>query len=48
MSQAPLFSLPHLTVSQLTFRIRKLLEGDPELQDVWVDGELSNVSRPAS
>ncbi len=48
MLQSPLFSLPHLTVSQLTFRIRKLLEGEPELQDVWVDGELSNVSRPAS
>jgi exodeoxyribonuclease VII large subunit len=37
-----------LTVSQLTFRIRKLLEDDPELQDVWVAGEISNLSRPAS
>lgn len=37
-----------LTVSQLTFRIRKLLEEDPELQDVWVTGEISNLSRPAS
>lgn len=37
-----------LTVSQLTFRIRKLLEGSPELQDVWVTGEISNLSRPAS
>lgn len=37
-----------LTVSQLTFRIRKLLEDNPELQDVWVAGEISNLSRPAS
>lgn len=37
-----------LTVSQVTFRIRKLLEGTPELQDVWVSGEISNLSRPAS
>ncbi|NOH03724.1 MAG: exodeoxyribonuclease VII large subunit [Chloroflexi bacterium] len=37
-----------LTVSQLTFRIRKLLEDDPQLQDVWVTGEISNLSRPAS
>jgi exodeoxyribonuclease VII large subunit len=46
--QPTLFSTNHLTVSQLTFRIRKLLEGDPELQDVWVEGEISNLSRPAS
>lgn len=37
-----------LTVSQVTFRIRKLLEDNPELQDVWVTGEISNLSRPAS
>ncbi len=46
--QPSLFSSIHLTVSQLTFRIRKLLEGDLELQDVWVEGEISNLSRPAS
>ncbi len=45
--QPSLFS-ETLTVSQLTFRIRKLLEDDPELQDVWVTGEISNLSRPAS
>src|SRR3990172_2155176 len=48
MSQPSLFSSTHLTVSQLTFRVRKLLEGDLELQDVWVEGEISNLSRPAS
>jgi exodeoxyribonuclease VII large subunit len=37
-----------LTVSQLTFHIRKLLEGEPELQDVWVSGEISNLSKPNS
>jgi exodeoxyribonuclease VII large subunit len=37
-----------LTVSKLTFFIRKLLEEDEVLQDVWVQGEISNLSRPAS
>ena len=46
--QPTLFSSIHLTVSQLTFHIRKQLEDDPTLQDVWVDGEISNLSRPAS
>ncbi|MBI5841664.1 MAG: exodeoxyribonuclease VII large subunit [Chloroflexi bacterium] len=46
--QPSLFSSAHLTVTQLTLRVRKLLEGDLELQDVWVEGELSNFSRPAS
>jgi exodeoxyribonuclease VII large subunit len=46
--QPTLFSSLHLTVSQLTFRIRKMLEGDPQLQDVWVEGEISNLSKPNS
>ena len=36
------------TVSKLTFYIRKLLEENEVLQDVWVQGEISNLSRPAS
>jgi len=36
------------TVSKLTFQIRKLLEENEILQDVWVQGEISNLSRPAS
>ncbi len=36
------------TVSRLTFYIRKLLEENEVLQDVWVQGEISNLSRPAS
>jgi exodeoxyribonuclease VII large subunit len=36
------------TVSKLTFFIRRLLEENEVLQDVWVQGEISNLSRPAS
>jgi len=42
-------SIPQtFTVSKLTFEIRKLLEDNEILQDVWVQGEISNLSRPAS
>jgi exodeoxyribonuclease VII large subunit len=51
MSQMPLFN-PNLpaswTVSDLTRYLRELLESDEQLQDVWVTGEVSNLSRPAS
>jgi exodeoxyribonuclease VII large subunit len=46
--QPPLFSAQQWTVSKLTFYIRRLLEEDAVLQDVWVQGEISNLSRPAS
>ena len=36
------------TVSKLTFHLRKLLEEDEILQDVWVQGEISNLSHPTS
>jgi exodeoxyribonuclease VII large subunit len=36
------------TVSQLTGRIRRLFEDDPDMGDVWVEGEVSNFSRPSS
>jgi exodeoxyribonuclease VII large subunit len=36
------------TVSQLTGHIRCLFEDDPEMGDVWVEGEVSNFSRAAS
>jgi exodeoxyribonuclease VII large subunit len=48
MSQIPLFETPRLTVTEVTRRVRRLLEGDAALQDVWVQGEISNFSRPAS
>ncbi len=46
--QPTLFSSACFTVSQLTLHIRRALENDPQLQDVWVEGEISNLSRPAS
>jgi len=46
--QPSLFSTQQWTVSSLTFYIRKLLEENEILQDVWVQGEISNLSRPAS
>ncbi|MDQ3007295.1 MAG: exodeoxyribonuclease VII large subunit [Chloroflexota bacterium] len=46
--QSTLFSTQQWTVSRLTFYIRKLLEENEILQDVWVQGEISNLSRPAS
>ncbi len=46
--QPTLFSTQQWTVSRLTFYIRRLLEENEVLQDVWVQGEISNLSRPAS
>jgi exodeoxyribonuclease VII large subunit len=48
MEQMPLFQPAHWSVTELTRRVRLLLDTDPELQDAWVQGELSNLSRPAS
>ncbi len=48
MSQISLFETPRLTITEFTRRVRRLLEGDPALADAWVQGEISNFSRPAS
>jgi exodeoxyribonuclease VII large subunit len=48
MSQPSLFGSVTWTVSRLTQHIRTLLESDVTLQDVWVQGEISNLGRPAS
>jgi exodeoxyribonuclease VII large subunit len=51
MAQLSLFSpLPPTawSVTDLTHYLRDLLESDELLQDVWVQGEVSNFSRPAS
>jgi len=49
MDQYTLFQPENiLTVSQLTGYLRKLLEGDVLLQDLWVQGEISNFARPSS
>ncbi len=37
-----------LSVSQLTSHLRTVLESDELLQDLWVQGEISNFARPAS
>ncbi|MGA2505528.1 MAG: exodeoxyribonuclease VII large subunit [Anaerolineales bacterium] len=39
---------PRWTVTNLTRHLRQLLDGDPDLQGIWVEGEISNLSRPAS
>ncbi len=46
--QPSLFASHEWTVSSLTRYIRDMLESDISLQDLWVQGEISNVSRPAS
>ena len=50
MDQLPLFQplAWSVSVSELTRYLRDLLEGDENLQDIWVLGEISNLSRPSS
>ena len=48
MKQLSLFQSPSWTVTDLTRYLRALLESDANLQEVWVVGEVSNISRPAS
>ncbi|MBN2048140.1 MAG: exodeoxyribonuclease VII large subunit [Anaerolineaceae bacterium] len=51
MFQGNLFSqieVPTLTVTQLNHYLKQLLESDELLQKIWVEGEVSNVSRPRS
>ncbi len=48
MKQLPLFQPPSITVADLTRYLRDLLEGDELLRDLWVQGEISNLSRPTS
>jgi len=49
MEQLALFDAsPRWTVSDLTRHLRQMLEADPDLQGIWVQGEISNLSRPSS
>jgi exodeoxyribonuclease VII large subunit len=48
MMQMPMFQPPTWSVSDLTRFLRDLLEGEEDLQDLWVEGEVSNLSRPTS
>lgn len=43
-----LFQRQIYSVSEVTGYIRVLLEENPDLQDIWVQGEISNVSLPSS
>jgi hypothetical protein len=48
MEQLPLFTPSSLSVSEITRYLRQVMESDPVLQDVWVLGEISNLSKPSS
>ncbi|MGB6423086.1 MAG: exodeoxyribonuclease VII large subunit, partial [Anaerolineales bacterium] len=48
MNQLAFFDPPLWTVNELTVYLRDLLESDNNLQDIWVKGEVSNISRPTS
>jgi exodeoxyribonuclease VII large subunit len=48
MFQPTLFSAVSLTVTDITRYLRQVLESDEILRDVWVRGEISNLSKPAS
>lgn len=46
--QPALFAPAALSVSDLTRYLRELIASDEILRDVWVQGEISNLSRPSS
>lgn len=48
MSQLSFFETHLWTVTNLTRYIRDLIESDFNLQDIWIQGEVSNFSRPTS
>jgi len=48
MEQPSLFAPTFWTISDINRYLRQMLEDDPQLQDLWVQGEISNYSRPAS
>lgn len=48
MLTGSLFSRQIFSVSEVTGYIRVLIEENEDLQDIWVQGEISNLSSPAS
>lgn len=48
MLQGSLFPVSTLSVGEITRYLRELLDSDEILRDVWVSGEVSNPSYPAS
>ena len=43
-----LVQMQSLTVGQIAMHLRAVLENDPILTDIWISGEVSNLSRPNS
>jgi exodeoxyribonuclease VII large subunit len=48
MEQLSFFQPACLTVSEVNGYLRQILESDTTLQSLWVQGEISNFSRPTS
>lgn len=48
MKQLPLFQPSSWSVSELTRKIREILESSDPVQDIWVTGEISNFTRHSS
>ena len=48
MDQAPLFATHSFSVSDVTRYLRQVFESDELLSNLWVLGEISNLSRPSS
>ena len=48
MQQGTLFSSISISVGDVTRYLHELLDSDDLLRDVWVMGEVSNASTPAS
>ena len=48
MRQPSLFAIRSMTVSDVSRYLRELMDSDDILRDIWVRGEISNLSRPSS
>jgi len=48
MNQLSIFPIKLWKISEITRYIRELLDSDPNLQDVWVQGEVSNIKLATS
>ena len=48
MTQLPLFQRQFWTITEITRYLREMFEDDSNLQDIWVQGEVSNCSQPRS
>jgi exodeoxyribonuclease VII large subunit len=48
MNQMMFFEPDTYSVSEITHLLRSIIENSPELQDIWVKGEVSNLSHPRS